>query len=101
EAEAAAPESAEGVEAVEARPSIVIPRKPLPGADVFPEEEDDDEPILGGDDDDEEEGEAGEGGDAGADGESRSQRRRRKRRRRGGDEPGDEAPTAAVAPAHN
>jgi hypothetical protein len=89
----AAPESAEGAEVVEARPSIVVPRKPLPGADVFPEEDDDDEPILGGDDDDddEEEGEAGEGGEAGQGAESRSQRRRRKRRRRGGaDEPAEE-----------
>ncbi|MDB4973197.1 MAG: ATP-dependent helicase [Myxococcaceae bacterium] len=81
-------ETAEGsVEQPAISPSIE-PRKPLPGADVFPEEEDDDEPILGGDDDDDdEEGEAEEGGAAAQPGaESRSSRRRRKRRRRGGAE---------------
>jgi hypothetical protein len=75
-------------------PSIE-PRRPLPGADVFPEEEDDDEPILGGDDeeDDDEEGEGEEGArtEGQPAGESRSSRRRRKRRRRGGgDEPAEE-----------
>lgn len=78
-------------------PSIVPsvePRKPLPGADVFPEEDDDDEPILGGDDDDDDD-EEGEGDEAAAGAaqpgaESRSSRRRRKRRRRGGAEEGAE-----------
>lgn len=65
-------------------------RKPLPGADVFPEEEDDDEPILGADEEEEDEDEA-EGDepllrDAAQSAESRSSRRRRKRRRRGGPE---------------
>src|SRR4051812_25518903 len=50
---AALPESAEGAAPQPAVPPSTEPRKPLPGADVFPEEEDDDEPILGGDDDDE------------------------------------------------
>jgi hypothetical protein len=88
-------------------PSIsppVEPRKPLPGADVFPEEDDDDEPILGGDDDDDddEEGEGEDGAAAGASpgAESRSSRRRRKRRRRGGadDAPEVEAPRAVREP---
>jgi hypothetical protein len=65
-------------------------KRPLPGADVFPEEADDDEPILGSpeeedDDEEDEESSAEAGGESGA-GESRSARRRRKRRRRGGEE---------------
>jgi hypothetical protein len=86
--------SANGEAAAPERPSVLMPRKPLPGADVFPEEEDDDEPILGGDeeDEDDDEGEAAEAGEGGAAGESRSARRRRKRRRRGGaEEAADEA----------
>jgi hypothetical protein len=79
-------EAAEG-EAVQAKPE---PRKPLPGAEVFPEEDDDDEPILGGDDDDEDEegGEGAEAGEGAASAESRSQRKRKRKRRRGrsGDE---------------
>jgi len=86
-------------------PSIlpsIEPRKPLPGADVFPEEDDDDEPILGGDDDDDDE-EEGEGEEAAGgaatpgSAESRSSRRRRKRRRRGGAE--EAAEPEAVRPA--
>ncbi len=79
------------------------PRKPLPGADVFPEEEDDDEPILGGndeDEDDEDEAEGGEREGAAAAGESRSSRRKRKRRRRGrGDGPDENGAEEAAAPA--
>jgi hypothetical protein len=65
-------------------------KRPLPGADVFPEEADDDEPILGSpeeeDDDEEDEESSAEAGSDSAAGESRSARRRRKRRRRGGEE---------------
>lgn len=77
-------EAGEG--AAQAKPE---PRRPLPGADVFPEEDDDDEPILGGDDDEEDDDEGAEGegeernGDSPASGESRSQRRRKRKRRRG------------------
>ena len=84
-------------------PSIapsIEPRKPLPGADVFPEEDDDDEPILGGDDDDDDdeeaEGEEGARTDAQPGSESRSSRRRRKRRRRGGPEEAAEPEVRAV-----
>jgi hypothetical protein len=64
-------------------PSSPLPRRPMPGAEVFPVEEDDDRPIFAGldegDEDDEESDERGDG--------------RRRRRRRGKDE-GDEAVAA-------
>src|SRR5262245_55517062 len=76
----AAPEAEGEAEAAAAKPAAE-PRKPLPGADVFPEEEDDDEPILGGgeeeEDEDDEDAEGGERAEGSQAGESRSSRRKR------------------------
>jgi hypothetical protein len=69
-----------------AMPEVRAPeRKPLPGADVFPEEDDDDEPILGApaEEESDEEGEDGEDREAATDDDARASRRRKRKRRRG------------------